>query len=39
MENMDKGLLGADSLGENTPNTQESIGQICLPKPKNSGFQ
>ena len=36
MENMDK---GADSLAENTPNAQEFICPICLPKPKSSGFQ
>ena len=31
--------MGADSLAENTPNAPEFIDQICLPKPKNSGFQ
>ena len=31
--------MGADSLAENTPNALEFICPICLPKPKNSGFQ
>ena len=31
--------MGADSLAENTPNAQEFICSICLPKPKSSGFQ
>ena len=44
MENMDKGLatgtiMGADSLAENIPNTQESICPICLSMPKSPGFQ
>ena len=43
MENMDTGLtvpkMGTDSLAENTPNAPEFICPICLPKPKNSGFQ
>ena len=28
--------MGADSLAKNTPNAQEFICQICLPKPKSS---
>ena len=31
--------MGADSVAENTPNDQEFICPICLPKPKKSGFQ
>ena len=31
--------MGADGLAENTPNAPELICPICLPKPKNSGFQ
>ena len=31
--------MGADSLAENTPDAQEFICPICLPKPKSSGFQ
>ena len=31
--------MGADDLAENTPNDPEFIGPICVPKPKNSGFQ
>ena len=31
--------MGVDSWAENTPNTPEFICPICLPKPKNSGFQ
>ena len=31
--------MGADSSAENTPNAPKSICPICLPKPKNSGFQ
>ena len=30
---------GADSLAENNPNAPKFICPICLPKPKNSGFQ
>ena len=30
--------MGADSLSKNTPNALEFICQICLPKPKFSGF-
>jgi hypothetical protein len=40
MENMDKGLTVPKwVLVENTPNAQEFICPICLPKPKSSGFQ
>ena len=31
--------MGADRLAQNTQNTPELIYQICLPKPKSSGFQ
>ena len=31
--------MGVDSLAEITPNAPEFIFPICLPKPKNSGFQ
>ena len=31
--------MGANKSAENTPNAPEFIWPICLPKPKNSGFQ
>ena len=42
IENIHKRLttkMGPDNLAENTLNPPEFISPICLPKPKNSGFQ
>ena len=43
MENMDKGhhsiKMGAYSSAENAENAPKFICPICLPKPKNLGFQ
>ena len=38
MENMDKGLTGADNLAENTPNAPEFICPICLPSAQAQKF-
>ena len=41
LENMNKEhtvQMGGDSLAENTSNVPKFFGQICLPKPKISGF-